>query len=407
MRKLFVTAVSIVFIGTALTLAPSHAREVEERSLASCAQVHQKFPSGVALSRSSRQAAVAAGFRAPQVKPKIYRQAVARIKPALKGVVCPVRSSDTDVAEPPIVNDPQYEAIATRVGNAGASCFVVRRDGRIVGEWYWQGRRATTPTIGFSTMKSVSGTLVGIAQTKGFLNIDQPASDFIHEWKGTPSSGVTIRHLLSMTSGREEGDRRILGLHPNPTSYAVGLGQAHPPGTVFRYGNGPLQTLALVLTRATGEPVKTFAERELFKPLGMNLTSVDPDPSGGINMVFIYLTTCRDLSAMVQLYVDGGVWKGQRVLSEEFVRQALSPSSSIQPGYGLTIWLNTPGAPWFNPSLAPDTFDFLGLCGQIGRGVPSQRLVFTAMVTAGLDQAVACEQEGRGIPELRAALVLP
>jgi CubicO group peptidase (beta-lactamase class C family) len=342
------------------------------------------------------------------VKPKIYKQAVKRLKPELKGVVCPVQRLGGDASEPLPVQDPLLDAMAARVEAAGASCLVVRRDGRIVGEWYWQGRRDSTPTIGFSTMKSVGATLVGIAQTKGYLNLDQRASDFITEWRGTPSSEVTIRQLLSMTSGREEGDRALLGRHPDPTRYAVSLGQSNPPGTVFYYGNGPLQTLALVLTRATGIPVQTFAQRELLDPLDMSTTILHPDPSGGVHMAFVYATTCRDLSALVQMYVDGGVWQGKRILSQEFLSQALSQSTPFMPGYGLTVWLNTPGSGWYDPNLPNDAFSFLGICGQIGRGIPSQRLVFATMVTAGFDQAAACEQPGyRKMVDLRNALVLP
>jgi CubicO group peptidase (beta-lactamase class C family) len=407
MKRLVSAVVALMLLGTFLSLNPAHAREVEERSLASCAQVNKKFPSGVALSRSSRETAVAAGFRAPQVKPKTFRQVVARIKPTLKGVVCPVRRSGGD--DPQLNQDPQLSAMADRARDAGASCFVVRRDGRVVGEWYWQGRQATTPSVGFSTMKAVSATLIGIAETKGLLSIDQPASDFITEWRGTPSSGVTIRQLLSMTSGREmrPGDALALTVSPDPTSYAVNLGQVSPPGTVWRNSDSAVQTLARVLTRATGESVLSFAQRELLRPLGMDSTILNPDLSGGVNMAFMYLTTCRDLSALVQLYVDGGVWKGQRILSQQFLQQALSPSSSFMPGYGFLNRLNTPNSLGFIPSLPTDAFDFLGLCGQIGRGVPSQRLVFAAMITAGIDQAATCDPEGRRIGELRNALVLP
>lgn len=409
LRRHSLVLLALVLFGVlALIVTPAEGR-AQERRFSSCSELRDDFPSGVALSPLSRKAAVAAGFQAPDVKPRVFRQIVVRIKPAMKGVVCPVKRVGDQVGEPAPVNDPQLEAIATRAANAGATCLVARRDGRLVGEWYWQGRDATTASIGFSTMKAVSATLIGIAQRKGLLSLDQPAADFITEWQGTPSSSVTIRQLLSMTSGREvrPGDQLALAINPDPTTYAVNLGQSSPPGTVWRNSDSAVQTLARVLTRATGHPVRSFAQQELLRPLGMDSTTLRPDASGGVNMAFIYLTTCRDLSALVQLYVNGGIWNDQKILSQEFLQQALRPSSRLMPGYGFLNRLNTPNSMGFIPNLPTDAFDFLGLCGQIGRGVPSQGLVFATMVTAGIDQASTCDPDGRRIAELRNALLLP
>jgi CubicO group peptidase (beta-lactamase class C family) len=403
-----IVAIAAMFGLSSVFLFPSTQVEADSMNKASqCTEINERFPHGLAKDRSSRRAAVAIGFQAPDIKPAVYKRFQKRVKPSMPGVLCPVIQSSgipSDIINEP---DPQLEALAARVESAGANCLVIRRDGRIAREWYWRGTRENTQSIGYSTMKSVAATLVGIAENQGLLDIDQPASDFITEWRDTASNNVTIRQLLSMTSGREIGNQRTLALDPDFTSYAVGLGQRFPAGTQFFYGDAPVQALARVLTRASGEPLQAFANRELLQPLGLKETQFLPDASNGIHLAFLYTTTCRDLSALVQLYMDGGVWNGQRLLSQSFINQALNSSSALGTGYGFLIWLNTPGTSWFNTALPPDAFDFRGLCGQIGRGIPSQRLVLAAMTSTPLDQTRNCESSDRGIGLLRKILTYP
>src|SRR5689334_20517394 len=84
----------------------------------------------------------------------------------------------------------------------GSTCFLVARQGKVVFTRYWNGGGAETPQEVFSVTKSVTSTLVGLAQADGDLSIDDPASTWIEQWRGTPSEAVTVRHLLSGVSGR-------------------------------------------------------------------------------------------------------------------------------------------------------------------------------------------------------------
>jgi CubicO group peptidase (beta-lactamase class C family) len=408
MLKLGLYLTSVLLIFALQPAVASQALDTQQRALTSCAQVKKKFPNGIARDKQSRRSAIAAGYQAPAVKPARFAEIATRIRPTLPGVLCASRKLNVDnetISQQP---DGSLTALAARVANTGASCFVVRRDGRLVGEWYWQGREQSTQTTGFSTMKALTATLIGVAERKGLLSLDQPAADFISEWKGTASSNVTLRHLLSMTSGREmrPDDPLQLVINPDPTSYAISLGQSYPAGSTWRNSDSAVQTLARVLTRATGQTVDLFARTELFAQVGFRNTTLVSDMSGGANMAFNYLTSCRDLSLLVQLYVDGGVWNGQRLLSEQFVAEALSPSSAFMPGYGFLNRLNTPGTQGFNPNLPVGTFDFLGLCGQIGRGIPSERLVYAVMTTASVNSAGSCDPMGQRVGALRDVLTV-
>ena len=152
--------------------------------------------------------------------------------------------------------------IAALARKGKSNCLVVVRDGKLAGEWYFRGTGPDTAQDVFSATKSVASTLVGIAQDDGDLRIGESASRWIPQWKGTPSQAVTVRDLLSMDSGREWSpltDYVRLLAAPDRTAFAIGLGQAAAPGTVWAYNNSAVQTLDRVLARATGRNVTAFA----------------------------------------------------------------------------------------------------------------------------------------------------
>jgi CubicO group peptidase (beta-lactamase class C family) len=392
--------------------AGSAAARPESTSAAStyrtCAALWKAYPTGVARDAKARTAAVSAGNRAPRVSAAVYRANRARLDKDGDGVVCPRKAPGTPppaVSDPIVPENPAYAATANAVRAAGATCMVVRKGDQVVGEWYWDGRTPATATTGFSTMKALTGTLIGIAQTQGLLNIDQKASDFIAEWKGTPSENVTIRQLLTMTSGRATSpmDAQSMLLSGNATQYAIGLGQAAPPGTVFALSDSAPQALARVLTAATGKAVIPFAQESLLTPLGMSSTTLVPDGANAANMAFNYTTTCRDLAKLSQLYVNGGSWQGRQVLSADYTAQART-GSPVNGGYGFLFNLNTPGTGTYDPGAPANAFSFVGDCGQVTSAFPSSGTVISVMTSNGLFDALTCDPGGAKVSAISQAL---
>jgi CubicO group peptidase (beta-lactamase class C family) len=237
--------------------------------------------------------------------------------------------------------------IATQAKQGKSNCLVVVRDGKLAGEWYFRGTGPNTTQDVFSATKSFASTLVGIAQDDGALSIDDPASKWIPQWKGTPSSPVTVRDLLSMDSGREWSaftDYVRLLAAPDRTAFAIGLDQDSPPGTVWAYNNSAVQTLDRVLQRATGQNVVTFAQKRLFEPLGMAHTTMDTDKAGNAQMFEGIHSTCRDMARFGVLMLNRGLWAGKRIVSSSWVKGATGTSSSLlNAGYGYLWWLNHKG----------------------------------------------------------------
>ena len=242
----------------------------------------------------------------------------------------------------------RLRASARAARRAGSTCFAVVRDGELVGDWNWKKVTRTTGREVFSVTKSVAATLVGIAARDGDLRLDDPVADYVPQWRGTPSASVTVRQLLSNTSGRfwsAPSDYSALVQAKNRSAYAVGLTQQYDPGSAWAYNNAAIQVLDRVLRKATGMRTATFAQERLFEPLGMTHSRLTPDASGRSTNVFFGLqTTCLDLARFVGLYLGEGRADGTRILSKKFVRQAVGASSSpFNAAYGYLWWLNRPG----------------------------------------------------------------
>ena len=245
------------------------------------------------------------------------------------------------------LNAARLDQIAAQAKTGKSNCLVVVRNGKLAGEWYFNGTGPNTTQQIWSATKSFASTLVGIAQDEGKLRISDRASRWIPQWRGTKAQAVTVQDLLSMDSGRQWSvlsDYVQLQLARDRTAFAVGLRQSAPPGTVWAYNNAAVQTLQAVLAGATGEPVQRFAQQSLFGPLGMDHTTMGLDKAGNAQMFEGVHSSCRDLARFGVLMLDQGRWSGKRLVSRSWVEAATGKASSaLNTGYGYLWWLNHRG----------------------------------------------------------------
>ena len=285
---------------------------------------------------------------------------------------------------------------------AGSTCLAVTRDGAVVDERYWDGGAADQPREAFSVTKSVTSTLVGIAQDEGDLRLDDPAADYIPEWRNTDSAAVTLRNLVSNDSGRHwdfgTDYTQMAVAARDKTAFAIALGQDAPPGEVWAYNNSAIQTLSQVLGEATGEDPADYAESRLFGPVGMRQSSMNKDGAGNTLTFMGLRTTCLDLARFGYLMLNGGSWDGQQVVSKSWVEQATGRSSTeLNAAYGYMWWLNRKGAiaspavattgagegsiadGQMDPGAPDDVFWALGFHNQIVAVIPSEHIVAVRM----------------------------
>ena len=274
----------------------------------------------------------------------------------------PISADSAAISSPKVVPGPQWQTVApaavgldaaaldaiAATAQAGKSnCLVVVRHGKIAGEWNFHGTAPDATQDVFSVTKSLSSTLVGIAQDDGDLRIGDSASRWIREWRNTPAKAVTVRDLLSNDSGREWSasiDYNQLLRAADRTSFAIGLAQTQRPGQIWAYNNSAIQTLQRVLQKSTGQDVAAYATKRVFAPLGMAHTTMTRDLAGNAQMFEGMRSSCRDLARFGLLMLNDGRWGRKRIVSSDWVARATEHSSTqLNAGYGYLWWLNRYG----------------------------------------------------------------
>ena len=276
------------------------------------------------------------------------------------------------------------------------SLLVVHK-GQIVHERYAPGVDASTRTRTWSTAKSIAVTLIGMLVDQGRLALDEPLG---FEWlprdaspETDPRSEITLRHLLNMSSGLYPVDNRGM-------EYATGSGMSYwagassvngaldrglvrKPGTLWDYENYDAILGVLAMKNALGDE-KTYMEfprKALLDRIGMRNTLLGVDRFGDFVLSSQVYANARDLARFGLLYLQNGLWNGERLLSEdwiEFVRTPAPATASRGNFYGGHWWL----VPDDRNDVPKDAYATAGNRGQYVIVVPSHNLV---IVRRGLD----------------------
>ncbi len=265
---------------------------------------------------------------------------------------------------------------------------IVLRGGRIAAESYAPNWGPDKGHLLFSAVKSVIAVLVGIAIDQGHIKgVEQSAADFIPQWRGTPKAAITIRHLLTMTSGLHFQGLQNRNIQGDQFALNAAVPLDYPPGTHWAYSTPMFHLLYHILEKATGEPFEAYAQRVLIGPLGMQHwkwdTNIGQGANGPVKNYYTAICSTRDLARFGLFSLRGGQWNGRQLVSKSYFRAATSPSQTMNPSYGYLWWLNSKSG--YNASGAeagfrfqgspPDAFGALGALGQVAIETPSLDLV--------------------------------
>lgn len=236
--------------------------------------------------------------------------------------------------------------------------LLVLKDGKIALERYAMGLTMTDRWESFSVTKSITSTLIGAAIKDGYIHsLDDDVTDYVHELKGSAYQGVSIRDLLTMTSGVAWRER-----YTDPQSevarfsqliYGIGkwpelkflkhLPRAHKPGTVFNYNTGETSLAGFLLARATGKTLSAYLSEKIWVPMGADRDAVWMIDRRGHEIGGCCLSmTLRDYGRFGQFVLDGG----HGVLPKGWTHDALRKhidSDNGRLGYGYMWWTNKNG----------------------------------------------------------------
>ena len=219
----------------------------------------------------------------------------------------------------------------------GVSVLVMRR-GEIIFEDYAPGWQDKPHELASGT-KSFSGVMAVCAVQDGLLKLDEKVSDTLTEWKTDPrKSQVTIRQLLSLSSGIEGGENGA----PPMYSRAIMIAEATAdPGTRFSYGPIPFQCFGELMRRKLeprNESVEAYLKRRILDPIGLQAGAWAKDRGGNLRMPSGTSLTAREWVKFGEFIRLGGKWQGKELIPEALLRECFRPATA-KPNYGLTFWL--------------------------------------------------------------------
>ena len=228
---------------------------------------------------------------------------------------------------------------------------LIARDGEIVFERYFNGRDASSPHDIRSATKSITALLVGIAIERSVIrDVGLPVSEiFAQRYPGIEvDNGMTVHHLLSMSSGKEcddadawsPGNENRMYRRYDWTRFFLALDQTDEPGERGSYCTGGVVALGRVIEELAGEPLDDWADDVLFSPLGIRNYRWEYYQDGeGVDSGGHLRITPRGLLTIGLMLLNGGSWHGQQLISEAWIREMWTTHSEVSGrSYGYLWW---------------------------------------------------------------------
>jgi CubicO group peptidase (beta-lactamase class C family) len=234
--------------------------------------------------------------------------------------------------------------------------FLVIKNDSILYEEYWDEGAKGSITNSFSMAKTFVSVLVGIAIGEGKIkSVDQAVGDFIPEYKIGENAKLTVKHLLTMSSGIDFDEDYVSPFaYPAKAYYGTEIRTltmkyklAETPGKVFKYLSGNTELLAFVLEKATGKNISDYASEKLWMPIGASKSAFwSLDHENGVEKAYCcFNSNARDFARIGALYMHHGNWNGKQIVPEEYVKNSVIPANLVdeenKPNnrYGYSWWM--------------------------------------------------------------------
>ncbi|TCZ68606.1 class C beta-lactamase-related serine hydrolase [Paenibacillus albiflavus] len=263
--------------------------------------------------------------------------------------------------------------------------FMLLRKGAVAAEGWWAPYEPEQAHMAFSLSKSFTSTAVGMAIEEGLLALDDRVLSFfsekIDEAVEQRYSTLTVRHLLTMSSGHGEDPKKIM-LAAEDGDWVQAFLHTEPivePGVRFLYSSGVSYMLSAIMQTVTGQTLLDYLEPRLFQPLGIERPYWESCPMGRNAGGWGLRLKTEDIAKFGQLYLQRGRWKGVQLVPEAWVAEATAKQISNEnggppdwsEGYGYQFWRCRHGA-----------YRGDGAFGQYCIVLPEQEVVLAA--TGGL-----------------------
>ena len=276
-------------------------------------------------------------------------------------------------------NENELQPLLDFLEEKNTKSFMVLHDGKIVIESYFNNHTATSPWYWASAGKTLTTAITGIAESEGFININNKVSDYLgNGWTSAPLDKehlITCKNLLSMTSGLNDA----LGNNVSPDN----LQYQADAGTRWAYHNVYVK-LQDVVAQSTGVSWDNYFNNKLKNKIGMTGAWIASDDFN------VYWSNTRSMARFGLLIYADGAWNNEQIIPQDYLDDAVNTSQNLNQAYGYMWWLNgkstyrLPQTQFqFNGSLIPnapnDMYCALGRDDQKIYIVPSKQLVIVRM----------------------------
>jgi len=275
------------------------------------------------------------------------------------------------------------DALVEKIESIQTVGFLVIKNNKLLYENYWGGFDKHHTTNSFSAVKSLVSLLIGIAVDEGRIgSIDDRVGAYLEEFNNNGKEAITIRHLLTMSSGLNWSESGANPFSNTAEAYygkdlvglISGLEAISPPGIEFKYQSGNTQILGFLLEAATQQTIAEYTEKTIWGKIGAEddaYWNLD-DENGRAKAFCCFYSTPRDYAKLGQLIINKGVWNGLRVVPADYIEECFIPADINDNGkplarYGLHWWvLNYNGL---------DICYARGISGQYVIAIPSEGIV--------------------------------
>jgi len=278
---------------------------------------------------------------------------------------------------------PDDETIEKFKGYQTVSFLVVSNDSLLY-EYFDEGYGNESYINSFSMAKSINAILIGCALKEGLIkSIDDPVSDYIEEFKNDQRKEITIRHLLTMTSGIDFKEDYVSPLAwpaeayygPDVNTLTLKALPSEKPGLTWYYKGGDSQLLGIILEKVLkGKTIANYASEKLWQRIGAEHNAYwSTDEKGMEKVSCCFYTNARDYARIAKLYLQKGNWNGVQIVDSSYVEESVKAAPALDrkglpnEKYGFQWWLMK--------HQGHDIFYMRGIRGQYVFAVPDLNIV--------------------------------
>ncbi len=238
--------------------------------------------------------------------------------------------------------------------------YLVVKDTALLFESYWDGYGKDSYSNSFSMAKSIVSLLVGCALSEGAIkSIDEPIGSYLPEYNEGEKSKITIKHLLTMSSGLswDESYSTLFSLTTqgyygnNLPQLVLNQHVVKEPGKYYEYRSGDSQLLSLIVEKATGKTLSDYASEKIWSRIGAEYDALwCLDRKGGVEKAFCcFNSNARDFARFGQLVLNHGKWNNEQIIPEKYLTESLTPAEYLYDPeinknvdfYGYQWWMIT------------------------------------------------------------------